>query len=272
MPFHTSSPSSELKAYVKQYWGLENVMDRGDHHDQRIVPTGLLELTFYFADRPRSMDPKREILDNTLISGQQNRAYDLQVSGTLNMFSITFQPQGAMMFFDLPLVELCDQTIPLKYLDQEWSDRVENDLFDAKGFQARIAIIEKALWKLLMKNHKILDTARINGSIQLINQSRGLIDINMLASRACLSRKQFERTFTACVGISPKRFLRIVRFQHVLLLKQHNMGSSFTELAYQCGYYDQSHMIHDFKALSGLSPREYFSSCDSQSDYFPSDP
>ena len=268
MSFHTSKPSSELKAYVKQYWGLENVMGRGAKHDQRIVPTGLLELTFYLADRPHSLDPGREIQENTLISGQQNSAYDLQVTGTLNMFSITFQPQGAMMFFDLPLIELCDQTIPLKYLDKEWVDRIENELFETREFQARVSLIEKALAQLLMKNHKVYDAARIQRSIYLINESRGLVDIKTLASDACLSRKQFERIFTACVGISPKRFLRIIRFQHLLFLKQLNVGSSFTELAYRCGYYDQSHMINDFKALSGLSPREYFSHCESQSDYF----
>lgn len=243
-------------------------MDRGSKHDQRIIPTGLLELTFYLADRPRSLDPGREILDNTLISGQQNSPYDLQVTGTLNLFSISFQPHGAMMFFDLPLIELCDQTIPLKYLDKEWVDRIENELFEAQGFQERVGVIERALGQLLMKNHKRFDAVRIKNSIHLINEAKGQIDINMLAGKACLSRKQFERIFTSCIGISPKRFLRIVRFQHVLFLKQLNTGSSFTDLAYRCGYYDQSHMINDFKALSGLSPCEFFSTGISLSDYF----
>lgn len=268
MSFYSSRPSSALAPYVKQYWALENILKRGESHQQRIVPTGLLELTFYFADRPRSLDPRRELLDTTIISGQQNSAYDLSVTGTLDMFSVTFQPEGAMMFFDLPLVELCDQTIPLRYLDQEWVDRVENGLFEAVGFMAKRQVIEVALGQLLKKNQKALEGNRIQNSIQMISSSRGLVSINTLASKACLSRKQYERVFIANVGISPKRFLRIVRFQHALYQKEHHPSQTFTELAYQCGYYDQSHLIHDFRALSGLSPGEYFAQCDAQSDYF----
>ena len=268
MSFNTAKPSSLLAPYIKQYWAIENTLQPGDVHQQRIVPTGLLELSFYLADRPQSDAPSRSPAESTVLSGQQNRAYDLLVSGSLDLFSITFQPQGAMMFFNLPLDELCDQTIPLSLLDKPWVDQVEAELFEASNFFARVAVIETALRELLIENHRIHDASRIGNSIQLINLSKGMIEIDRLASKACLSRKQFERVFQSCIGTSPKRFLRTVRFQHALFLRQHNQGDRLTDLAYACGYYDQSHMIHDFRALSGMSPSKYFRECEPESDYF----
>lgn len=67
---------------------------------------------------------------------------------------------------------------------------------------------------------------------------------------------------------SPKQFLRTIRFQNTLHEKQKNKEISLTELAYNCGYFDQSHMIYDYKLLSGKTPSQYFSECEPYSDYF----
>jgi AraC-like DNA-binding protein len=94
------------------------------------------------------------------------------------------------------------------------------------------------------------------------------VTIDSLAQMACLSRKQFERVFQDSVGTSPKRFLRTIRFQHAVDEKSRNQELNFTELTYKCGYYDQSHMTTDFRKLTGMTPKEYFSNCDPYSDYF----
>ncbi|TXJ23716.1 MAG: AraC family transcriptional regulator [Chitinophagaceae bacterium] len=72
-----------------------------------------------------------------------------------------------------------------------------------------------------------------------------------------LSTRQFERNFKEFAGFSPKLYSRIIRFQSAI--EQYGQtGKSLTEIAYDCGYYDQSHFIHDFKEFSGLHPRHYF--------------
>jgi AraC-like DNA-binding protein len=70
------------------------------------------------------------------------------------------------------------------------------------------------------------------------------------------------------VGSSPKQFLRTVRFQHSLYQKQQQQDIPLTELAYRCGYFDQSHMIADYKTFSGKTPTQYFAECEPYSDYF----
>ena len=105
-------------------------------------------------------------------------------------------------------------------------------------------------------------------AIHTINRSKGEIRISDLASSVFLSTKQFQRVFTGHVGISPKEFLRIVRFQHALYVLQSNPGMSFSQLAYECGFYDQSHLINEFKVFSGYTPKEYLAACAPHSDYF----
>jgi len=227
-----------------------------------------MELMFYLGNKPKSLDEKKHFTENTILSGQQKGYYDILVSGNLSLFSISFQPYGARMFFDMPSNEFFDQNLPLKYLVKDKVDKLESDLYGASSFEKRIDIIEGFLVNQLRKNPKDYEINRIIISVELVNQSKGIIDIETLSSFACLSRKQYERTFSEYIGASPKQFLRTVRFQNTLREKQSNKHIQLTELAYNCGYYDQSHMIIDYKLLSGKTPTQYFSECEPYSDYF----
>jgi len=266
--YRVSKPSSILSPYVKHYWAIDRYLLSVGGHVQRVVPNGLTELMFYLGDRPTALDDKRHILGNTILSGQQKGYYDILVSGKLSLFSISFQPFGARMFFDIPSSELFDRNVPLKYLLKDRVDELESSLYASDTFEEKISIVEEFLINLLRGCSKEYEVNRIAKSVGLVNQWMGVVDINLLASSACLSRKQYERTFSDYIGTSLKQFLRTVRFQRTLQVKQLNSSIPFTELACTCGYYDQSHMIGDFRLLSGKTPSQYFSECEPYSDYF----
>jgi len=266
--YHISKPSVFLSQYVRQYWAIEDCVPKGGVHIQRIVPNGLMELMFYLGNKPESLDEKKHLTENTILSGQQKTYYDIVVSGKLSLFSISFQPYGAKLFFDIPSNEFFDQNIPLKYLLKGKTVELEAELFESGSFEEKIYIIERFLFNQIRNKAREYETNRIINSVALINRSNGLIDIETLSSSACLSRKQYERTFAEFIGSSPKQFLRTVRFQNSLHEKQRNKSICLTELAYMCGYYDQSHMINDYKSLSGKTPSQYFSECEPYSDYY----
>ena len=91
-----------------------------------------------------------------------------------------------------------------------------------------------------------------------IIHSKTVVPVNELAKKAFLSTRQFERTFKIFSGFSPKLYSRIIRFQRAT--QQYNSSyKTLTDIAYDCGYYDQSHFIHDFKQFSGYHPKQYFS-------------
>jgi AraC-like DNA-binding protein len=141
-------------------------------------------------------------------------------------------------------------------------------LFEAPCFSAKVAIIENFLALRLAGSMAAYDLKRIENSVNLITHAKGAVQVDSLSDAACLSRKQFERIFTGYIGTSPKQFLKTVRFQYSLQIKHLNPEMPLTELAYSGGYYDQSHMINDFRTLSGKTPGQYFAECEPYSDFF----
>ncbi len=268
MSFLTATPSPILSGYIKSYWTIKSCVPQATKHIQRIVPSGLPELIFYIEKKPETSTPNKTITDFTVLSGQQKSFYDIIVTDKLSVFSVIFQPHGLVEFLNIPLSEIYNQNVPLRCILKNEVVALEMKISEAASFSKRVEIIETFLLKRLKKIKKQYEFQRIKQSIELINQTRGKIGISRLASGACLSRKQYERTFLSVVGTSPKQFLKIVRFQNAIYQKHRNRHLQLTGLAYDCGYYDQSHMINDFKSLSGLTPGQYFAGCDPYSDYF----
>jgi AraC-like DNA-binding protein len=120
----------------------------------------------------------------------------------------------------------------------------------------RIKIITVFLEQRLKKNQ--VNESPIISSIRLIIKCNGQPRIAQVTDRYFLSQRQFERKFKEFSGLSPKLFSRIARFQYACN-QFGNKNQSLTQIAYRCGYYDQSHFIHEFKEFSGFHPKHYFS-------------
>jgi AraC-like DNA-binding protein len=268
MPVHFATPSQTLAPYIKRYWAIENVLDKGEICVQRITPTGLTELMLYFTPRPKILTDNKHLSDNVTLHGHQNGFYDMELSGELSVFSIVFQPQGLMQFFNFPLSEICNRNISLKDINGQAGRDLEEKMNEATTFQQKVNVVETYLFNLLKNNFDNFEFRRVNRVAELIKQTYGNITISQLASEACLSRKQFERIFAEQIGISPKQYLKIIRFQSAIFQKQRNNNLNMTELSYESGYFDQSHFINDFKALSGLTPKQYFAENEICSDFF----
>jgi AraC-like DNA-binding protein len=268
MPVHFAKPSKTLAPYIKRYWAIENVLDEGEVCVQRIIPTGLTELMLYFTPRPKILTDNKDLSDNVALHGHQNGFYDMELTGELSVFSIVFQPQGLMQFFNFPLSEIFNRNVSLKDINGQAGRDLEEKMNEATTFEQRVSIVETYLFDLLKNNFDKFEFRRINRVAELIKQTYGNINVNQMASEACVSRKQFERIFAEHIGISPKQYLKIIRFQSAIFLKQKNNNLNMTELSYESGYFDQSHFINDFKSLSGLTPKQYFVENESCSDFF----
>ena len=132
---------------------------------------------FYLGDRPVSIDTTKSINENSIITGHLKEFYDINISGKLSMFSVSFKPQGLSMFFDIPLNEFYNQNVPLKYLLKHDIIELETKLIEADSFLKRIQIIENYLIRLLNKSVNKYDYNRIEYCIDLINNRRGIVDI-----------------------------------------------------------------------------------------------
>lgn len=247
---------------------MENCVRSGSEHIQRIVPSGLFELIFYLDNKPQATDSQKAINDNIVLTGQLKNYHDLKITGKLSLFAIYFLPHGLSMFLDIPIKELFNYSIPLKLILKDKVTSLEDELFLAQSFEHKIEVAENFLISQFRQNERKYNYDRIRNVVNRINRAKGVINIDELASDSFLSRKQFERTFADFIGTTPKQFLKIVRFQNAIYEKSKNMGLNLTELAHNCGYFDQSHMINDFKTLSGITPKSFFENESVFSDYF----
>ena len=255
-------PSSLLSPYIKHYWILKTVGNSTTM--ARTVPTGMMSLIFHRGNRLLSVH-ENMTQPRAFLSGQERTFNDLKYDGYINMISIVFRPAGARAFFNLPL----EKTAGLRLTADDMEDRelseLEGTLSGIEKDHLCILFIERFLLRRLtqLAEHNI---KRINTAIRLINT--GQTDIVKLADATCLSTKQFNRVFSENIGTSPKEYSRIIRFQRALNMMEKDINLSFAALACDCGYFDQSHMIKEFKTFSGYTPSEYIAECPPHSDYF----
>ncbi|MFT4071264.1 MAG: helix-turn-helix domain-containing protein [Dysgonamonadaceae bacterium] len=260
--FRIIQPSGLLAPYVKNYWLLKTV---GDSESlQRTVPTGMMSLIFHRGNRLLSVY-EDELHPRTFLAGHEKTFADLKYTGEINMISVAFRPAGVRAFFNLPIIKTNHLRLTADDLEDKDLSSLENTLTSTENDRICILLIEQFLLKRLTQFPKY-DLKRMETTISLINS--GQTDVARLADAACLSRKQFNRVFCEYVGSNPKEFSRTIRFQRALHILETRSQISLTALAYECGYFDQSHLIKEFKALSGYTPSEYLATCPPHSDYF----
>lgn len=260
--FQLIKPSPLLTPYVKHYWFLE--IDEITSSPQRVTPIGSVDLIFHRGGRMFSVY-ENDMQPRAFISGQSREFTDIVPTDRTDMICISFKPQGARAFFSMPMNEFYNQKIDIHLLADKELLEIEKRLNSAGTTGQCVDIIENYLFKKLSiikeYNHK-----RIESVIQAVN--RGEDNLKNLSDISCLSYKQFQRIFSDHVGANPKDFLRVIRFQRSLFTLQYQPDINLAQLAVENGYYDQSHLIRDFKTFSGYTPTEYMAVCDPYSDYF----
>jgi AraC-like DNA-binding protein len=189
-----------------------------------------------------------------VICGQQTSYYDLILSGKTGMILIVFRPHGVKSFFNFPITELLNENLSLQDLGINETNELEDKLFNSPNNKQRVIHLENFLIKRLIYNNEF---ERVEHAIKIIENSKGQIKAQDIAHEVCLGIKQFERTFSKYVGVNPKKFASIIRFQNVLQMNS-KYRKSMTQLAFDNGYYDQAHFIHDFKNFTGLTPKVFF--------------
>jgi len=234
--FKVIRPAPALARYVHCFWTLSGCASM---EPQTIFPDGRMELVFQLGDPFQRVheDGRRETQAKCLLVGQMAHPISIVPTGNVRSVGIRFRPNGAQAFLRFPLDEVAGRIVPL---DDVWGSRI-HDVEDA------IPQIEALLLAMLRppKNNAVL-----NQAVDGILRSNGAAAVADLASHAGISRRHLERIFLRNVGIGPKLFSRIVRFQRLLRAPQHDWAL----LAAESGYFDQAHLIHDFREFTGQTP------------------
>lgn len=188
-----------------------------------------------------------------LVGLQTHRRLEMHLTGHLQSFYIMFRPEGFHRLFSVPMHEITDGDYEAHSVLGSFIPHVRDRLGECKSFEERVSFVED----LLMP--RALQAPRLDGicaAASRILQAGGQAAIPMLAHEAGLCRRQFERRFTRQIGVRPKLFTRMARFEAALERKARFVSASWTHVAHEFGYYDQMHMVHDFAEFTGGTPSE----------------
>jgi AraC-like DNA-binding protein len=215
-------------------------------HPQRVVPDGHPELILNFKQPFEAAfeGDRWHLQPRCFLAGQIDGPLLLRPNGPAKMLGIRFHPHGAAGVFGAPMQELSGRFTALADL----SPPLARDLARALESPDPVSSAETAILAAKTKADVLVAEA-----VRRITLARGASDLGALARELGLSVRQLERRFEAQVGLPPKLFCRLQRFNQVFRVLQ-QQPSNWADTAVACGYYDQAHLIRDCKNFSGNTP------------------
>ena len=256
MNYFTLQPPPQLKPYVRCFWVLEH--DLGEDESSyvyRSVADGCVEMVFHYQSAFEELTTGQPHNWQSGIHFQSNHYRRFQTKQSFGIFGAYIYPFAVPYFFKTPSAETSNEMLCLDTFLGQAGRELEEQMMMAPDNSKRAAILSAFLEQQLHSNHLRNDT--IASAIKHVIHTRGTFTVNQLADKFNLSTRQFDRKFKEYAGFSPKMYLRLVRLSNAL--KQSRSNKSLTQIALECGYYDQSHFIHDIKAFTGYHPSFYFS-------------
>lgn len=188
------------------------------------------------------------------VTGLQTRYRVFQSTPGTGSILIHFTPSGARSFLRQPASEVHDLSVPLSLVtDVRNLEQLQDDLFTAMDDQTRLHAVESYLERIWEPSS---EDQLVSCALSTIHKRGGLIRIQNLADILGTSLSPLERRFKDIVGTSPKRYAGLVRLNTLFDLIAGASGS-FAELALRMGFHDQSHFIHEFKSMTGLTPQSF---------------
>lgn len=249
------APTPPLAQFVDRFWYSS---DAPLHQKVRIVPSGTMELVFNldedelgFSDAERPEGCKS--FSGAVFSGAH--AQPLFVQTRKHVVGVHFKPGGAFRFLGVPASELADTHVDVRALWGKATQVLREQLCTAVDPADRFRVLESALVARL--ENALEEHRAVRAALDIFGRTGGEAKTRDLAAHLGLSQRHFIRLFSNQVGVTPKQFGRVQRFQRVLELTRSSSAPDWADVAVACGYFDQSHLIHDFQTLSGLNPTEF---------------
>jgi AraC-like DNA-binding protein len=257
MRYSEIKPTAPLRRFVECFWTLEGEGSVDRSPAERILPDGCVELILNFGDLfQQHFESERQLQPRNFLVGQMTGPMLISPCGAVELLGIRFQPGGTRPFVDVPAHELTDRVVELGSLSGTLERGLLRACADARTLAEKVAAADAFLLSRLIERK--YDSQLLALATTIID-SRGLVSVDRLASEAGVSSRQLERRFQREVGIGPKLLARIVRFQQVFRAVE-QCNSAWADVAVECGYYDQAHLIRDFNQFAQQTPAVLFAS------------
>ncbi len=191
---------------------------------------------------------------SSFVGGLHNQSYQIQAKTTnASLMSIQFKPEAARYFIPEKLSLLKNQIVDLHDLYvKDWLEPIQRISSD-QSLAHKMNYIDAFLTNVFQKKER----SPIEIGLKMIIERNGLVSIDQIAKSVGFSCAQFRKRFNAEVGMSPKEYAKITRVNHALQILAADPNLMLTKLAYQLGYFDQSHFIKEVRSVTGFSPKQF---------------
>jgi AraC-like DNA-binding protein len=259
MKYSTYKPGEQLKNYVKCYYTYES--EETAPFTDTVFPSGCIEVIFNLGEGAWQVAADNVFLNNPAVElwGQIVDPLRVRSIGKHRMLGIRFFPHAATFFLNENIDLFNNQVVDFRDVTDASTKSLHQRLLNTTSWSKCLQLVEDFLMKRLgkSKNHPTR-VVMLNSIMNDLNADNFFDNISNVASRYGISSRYLQKLFVNYTGLTPKLFTKINRFQESLRLI--NIGDiSLTSIAYECGYFDQSHFIREFKAFTGYTPSEYAS-------------
>jgi AraC-like DNA-binding protein len=258
MNYQEYAPADKLKPFILTYYTLE--LNGEEEYFDTAFATGCVEMMFNIGEgiwQTKKADgyqthPSAELW------GQVLEPISFKAIGKNNrMFGVRFYPESASLFLDDDVFHFNNQISSLHDAMGNDIPLLHERIFEAASIQEKINIFDQFFLSKLIRNEKYLNKTRlVKSALTQINLKEGYLDLEKIANQYNISSRYLNKLFVQNLGVSPKQYHQIIRFQQSLQLL--NKGAdSLTTIAYQSGYFDQSHFIKEFKKFTHTLPSDF---------------
>lgn len=252
MEYTQIPPPETLQHHVRYFWTLESrVMDLTPKTLGPLAD-GCPGLIFQPAEKGIFYDQDEKQLPEVFLYGQTVKRTALRLVGAFRTTGVCFHPNTLPSVFGFHASELTDACLDLNLL----SARLPEQLLHTTQPVAQATLLSAYLLSRIQKTNNPPDRAT-RYAVSLIMRSGGTSSLKQLQTDLNITERSLERRFNQHVGISPKLFSKICRFQASLHQLRHNQYDKLSDIAYDNGFADQSHFIRTFKAFAGFAPCQF---------------
>jgi AraC-like DNA-binding protein len=252
-------PHPALAPFIKTLWYARD--PHATHRHERILPTGRAQIVIslardYLTNANHSTDPLQHS-PASIFLGLYSRHQQIDAIDLTELIGILFHPGGTVPFFPDNTHLFTNREISLEDLWGRAAQNLRNDLREASTPGRKFDLLDFALRHRFSESEHQRRIPIIDYALTHLNQSPGTTTIAQLTRDIGVSPRHLSQLFREQIGVSPKLYCRIQRFQQAVQHMHRGDDIHWAELALTCGYYDQSHFANDFHAFAGLSPTHY---------------
>jgi len=252
------TPPAPLAQFVKCFWYWQGAPQT--HAKEQLMPNGEPAIIVNLRDEPiRIYEPndlsRSESFGLAVLSGPRSRPFVIDTEQEDRVFGIEFQPGGSFPFFRIPSSEIADSDVSLDCLWRGSIHELRECLLESPDIDSMFALAQRFLMRQAVRPFELHPGVMF--ALHRFCARPHSTTVTSVLDRIGLSHRHFAQLFHDQVGLTPKSFSRVQRFQRALRMVHRVQSIHWAGIALDCGYYDQAHFIHDFQSFSGFTPTIY---------------